>query len=161
VREYRFDRDHNSPFRRARALRDGPHAGGQADAARLAEVTRALEGDDPAAQREALRALAGLDPATRQAALATVLRLADRSKDPGVRQAATAVVRGALGPVAYPRTEVEQVRELTECRPTGTSSRPREADGRLRLTARVAANGCNFLVIDRDQGRPEGGVPGR
>ena len=55
VREYRFDRDHNSPFRLARALRDRPAPGGQADAARLAAVTRDLEGDDPAAQREALR----------------------------------------------------------------------------------------------------------
>jgi hypothetical protein len=154
VREYRFDRDHNSPFRRARALRDEPHAGGKADAARLEKVTRALEGDDPVAQREALGALAQLDPATRQAALATVLRLAGQAKDPGVRETATGVIRSALGPVAYPRAEVEQIRELTECRPTGTTLRPREADGRLRLTARVSANGCNFLVIDRDKLHP-------
>ena len=158
VREYRFDRDHNSPFRRARTLRDGPRRGGPAGAARLAELTRALEGDDPAAQREALESLSGLDLATRQAALATVLKLAGQANDPEVREAATDVAREALGPVAYPRAEVEEIREWTECRPTRTTSRLREADGRLRLTARVAANGCNFLVIDPDGGDP--GEPG-
>ena len=64
------------------------------------------------------------------------------------------MIRKALGPVAYPRAEVERIRESTECRPTRTTTRPRGADGRLRLTARVAANGCNFLVIDRDDANP-------
>jgi hypothetical protein len=153
IREYRFDRDHNSLFRVARALRDGAAPGGKVDAARLTEVTRALEGDDPATQREALRALPKLDPATRQAALGSVLRLVDRAKAPDVREAALGVIRSALGPVAYPREAVEQVRRLTECRPTGTTSCPREADGRLRLTARVADNGCNFLVISASADR--------
>ena len=69
--------------------------GGRADAARLAELTRALEGNDPAAQREALKSLRELDPATRQAALATVLRLAGQAKDPGVREAAAGRARKA------------------------------------------------------------------
>ena len=136
-------------------------SGGRADTARLAELTRALEGDDPAAQRNALKSLSELDPATRQAALPTVLRLAGQSKDPGVREAAADVARKALGPVAYPRAVVDQIRESTECRPTRTTTRPRGADGRLLVTARVAANGCNFLVIDRDDANPVEAGPGR
>jgi hypothetical protein len=88
VWEYRFDSDHNSPFRRARVLRDRP---------------------PPAAAN-----------------------------------------RSPLAPQAYPRAEVEEIQQLTRCRPTATSTRCREADGRLRLTARVAAGGCNFLIIRPD-----------
>ena len=143
-------------------LRDGGLRGGRADTARLAELTRALEGDDPAAQRAARsKSLSELDPATRQAALPAVLRLAGQSKDPGVREAAADVARKALGPVAYPRAVVDQIRESTECRPTRTTTRPRGADGRLLVTARVAANGCNFLVIDRDDANPVEAGPGR
>jgi len=152
VQEYRFDRDHNSPFRLIRERLDHPGPSGQADAARLATIARDLEGDDPGAQRRALEALPKLDPATRQAALAAVFRLAGQAKDPAVREAASGVIRSALGPVAYPRAVIEAIREQSECHPTATTLRPREADGHLRLTARVAANGCNFLVIGRDPG---------
>ena len=57
--------------------------------------------------------------------------------------------RKALGPVAYPRPEVERIRELTGCRPTQTTSLSGGTGGRMQVTARVAAKGCNFLVIDR------------
>lgn len=152
VREYRFDRDHNSPFRLARELRDRPSSGGKADPARLSAVARDLEGDDPAAQRRGLEALPGLDPASRQAAAAAVLTLAGQAKDPGVREAAVAVLKTALGPVAYPRSEVEKLRESSRERPTRATSLPRHGDGRLRVTARVAGNGCNFLMIGPDDG---------
>jgi len=156
VREHRIDRDHNSPFRQILAVRNRP---GPADAGRLAALTRALEGDDPKAQREALGRLAALDPATRQAAAAAVLTLAGRSKDPGVREAAAGVIRTALGPVAYPRADVETIRKASECLPTGLASRAVGVDGRLRLTARLAANGCNFLVIERVDEAPRPATP--
>jgi hypothetical protein len=76
VREYRFDRDHNSPFRLMRALRK------------------------------------------------------------------------ALTPPAYPRAEVEELRRMCECRATSTAVRHREPDGRLRLTTRMAGNGCIFLIVE-------------
>jgi hypothetical protein len=91
VWEYRFDSYHNSPFRRARELRDHPPS--------------------------------------------------------------TAVGSNPLAPVAYPRAAVEEIRELTNCRPTALTSRPRDADGHLRLAARVAAGGCNFLIIRHDLAR--------
>ncbi|MFI5455932.1 MAG: hypothetical protein ACHRXM_10825 [Isosphaerales bacterium] len=161
VEEYRFDRDHNSLFRLARALRDRPAAGGPPNAARLAAVTRALEGGDPAAQRKALGTLRELDAVTRQAALAVVLKLAGQAADQGVREAAQAVIRIAFGPVAYPRAAVEEIREKSVCRPTGSTLRSRQADGHLRLTARVASNGCNFLVIRQDERQRKGDGPDR
>ena len=56
----------------------------------------------------------------------------------------------ALNPRAYSRAEVEQIQALAECRATASASHPRAPDGRLRLTARVAGNGLNFLVIEPD-----------
>jgi hypothetical protein len=144
VTEYRFDRDHNSPFRAARALRDRP---GSVDPARVLAVTRDLDGDDLAAQRQALKTLSGLDRATRAAALTSVVTLAGRTKDPEVREAATTLIRSAFGPAAYPGAEVDQIQKLSECRPTATEDRSRDADGRLRIKAHVAGNGCNFVVI--------------
>jgi hypothetical protein len=85
VREYRFDRDHNSYFRQARSLRDPP-------------------------------------PATPQGLFAP--------------------------PRAYPRATVEKIETLAECHPSTSASYPRSPDGRLRLTAEVAGNGVNFLVIE-------------
>jgi hypothetical protein len=74
--------------------------------------------------------------------------LAGESKDPSIREAAREVVRKALAPPAYPRAEVEKVRRACECRPTDTTVRPRETGGRLRLTTKMAGNGCTFLIIE-------------
>jgi len=122
---------------------------------------RAFEGGDPAAQRKALGTLRDLDAATRQAALAVVLKLVGQAKDQEVREAAQGVIRSAFGPEVYPRAAVEEIRKKSECRPTGTTLRQREADGRLRLTVRVASNGCNFLVVGREEPPRKGNGPGR
>jgi hypothetical protein len=150
VQEFRVDRDHNSPFRAARELRDLPAAGGKTDPARLAALKRDLEGDDPAAQRRALNTFHELDAATRGAALAVVIKLAERTADEAVRDAAQAVVRRAFGPTTYSRFAVGWVRKKTEFRATGTTSRRLEANGHLRLTVNVGVNGCNFVVIERE-----------
>ena len=152
VREYRFDRDHNSPFRQIRTLRERSASGGSTDLARLAELTRALRDEKPAARREAIEKLGELDRSTREALLPEILKLAE-AKDQGVREAAREAIKIAFVPEAYPKAAIEQVRKTTECRPTATTSRLREGDGRFRLTIRVAANGCNFVVIDPDEER--------
>jgi hypothetical protein len=162
VEETRFDRDHNSPFRLIRAILDRPAPGGQPDAARLAEVNQGLESGDPAAQLRALETLRQLDAPTRQAALPAVFTLAGRAKDQGVRDAATAILRSAMGPVGYPAAEVEAIRKQSGCHPTGTSTQTRQANGHLRLTVRVAANGCNFVVIRPGEVPPKtSGLPGQ
>jgi hypothetical protein len=97
VQEYRFDRDHNSPFRWARALRDRP-----------APAKKPGPGRDP--------------------------------------------ILEAFTPPAYPRAEVEEIRRLCECRPTGTTTRSLDPDGRLRLMVRMDGNGCTFLIIEPGRG---------
>jgi hypothetical protein len=148
VQEYRFDRDHNSPFRLMRALRDRPATAGAADRARQASALRALELGDVAAQHQALGTLEKLGPSMLQAAAPALMKLAGEAKDPQVREAAREVIRKALTPPAYSRAEVEEVRRTCECRPTDSAVRSREADGRLRLATRLAGNGCTFLIIE-------------
>ncbi len=71
------------------------------------------------------------------------------------------MIRARFGPVAYP--------------PSGGRGNPGEgqassdrhvvvspqANGHLRLTVRVAGNGCNFLVIKRDGVLPKRDQPDR
>jgi hypothetical protein len=154
VEEYRFDRDHNSPFRLIRAILNRSTLGGQPDTLRLAEVKKGLESHDAGAQLQALETLPKLDAPTRQAALAVVFSLAGQAKDQRVRDAATAIVRSALGPVAYPAAEVEAIRKQSECHPTATSTHSLQAHGHLRLTVPVAGNGCNFVVIKPAEVQP-------
>jgi hypothetical protein len=87
VREYRFDRDHNSYFRPARALRDLP---------------------------------------------------------------STTRVGIFAPPRAYPRADVERIQALAECHTTASATHRPGPDGHLRLTAEVAGNGLNFLLIEPD-----------
>ena len=155
MQEYRFDRDHNSPFRLARSILDRSAPAGRPDAARLSAVKKELDSDDPPTQRRALESLRKLDTSTRQAALEVVFKLAGQAKDQGVRDAAADIIRSEFGPAAYPAAQVDEIRKVSERHPTGTSSHPRQADGRLRLTVRVAANGCNFVVIKRDESQPK------
>jgi hypothetical protein len=150
VREYRFDRDHNSYYRPGRELRDQAEAR-QADHARLAAALQALGGDDPASQRDALRMLGNLGP-TARSTLPAVLGLLDKTRDESVRAAARSAVGQLSAAPAYPTAEVERVRELAECRPTAPALHsPATAAGNLRLTARVAGNGLNILVVEEDQ----------
>jgi hypothetical protein len=86
VEEYRFDKDHNSYFRRGRTLRDRDGAPGTTIPDRLhAQLSRA---------------------------------------------------------------EAEEIRKLAECHPTASAWHALSSEGRLKLTARVAGNGLNFLVIN-------------
>jgi hypothetical protein len=151
VQEYRFDRENNSYFRQGRTLRDRAPQAGKADPGRLAAAIQAMEGDNPGAQREALATLKTLG-ASAAPALAAVMRLAERTRDDAIRTAAQAAIQSIFAVPPYSRAEVEDVRNRAECRPTTSATRPREPGGRLRLTARVAANGLNILVITPDSG---------
>jgi hypothetical protein len=153
-REYRFDSDHNSPFRLARKAPRHAGDGDKADPARLADLTRDLEGSDPAEQRKALADIAKLDAPSRQTLASSVLQLAGQAKDPGVRDEAQAVLRRAFGPTQYTHEEIEAIRELTRCLPAAEVAPTREPSGRVRIQSRVAANGCNILVISRDETAP-------
>src|SRR5207237_954490 len=116
---------------------------GKPDSNRLAAAIQALGGDHPDAQREALGILKTLGGSALPA-LPAIRKLAEQTKDEAVRKDAQAVLQSIFAVPAYSRAEVEEIRQRAECHPTGSTSRPREADGRLRLTARVAGNGLNF-----------------
>jgi hypothetical protein len=163
VEEYRFDQDHNSPFELARTLRDRPAATGVADPARLAAVMRALEGSDRAGQREALASVSKLDAAGRQAVLPVILKLAGPEQNPDIQKRASDALKTLFAPTAYSRAEVEQIQKLCEChrsdisaaggfdpksKATGKTQAKSGADGRVRVNARLAGNGCVILRIE-------------
>jgi hypothetical protein len=155
VTEYRFDRDHNSPFRLAQTLRDQPASGPRTDTSRLAEVTRALEGTDRAAQREALATLSKLDTAMRQTLVPAVLKLAGQEQDQEIRVAAQQAVKSAFAPAAFSRIEIDRIQKMRECHSTKTESRPSQPDGRIQVTAHLAGNGCTFLKIEANEPREQ------
>jgi hypothetical protein len=146
VEEVRFDRDHNTYFQRGRALRDRGGITVKADPARVAQLGKSLGDRAPGVQRRALGALADLGPAA-QAALPDVIRLAGATTDGAVRDAAQAAIRSIFVQPGYAETEVDEIRKLAQCRATGAANYAPAPDGRVRITARVAGNGVNFLTI--------------
>ena len=156
VSEYRFDRDHNSPFPLARTLRNQPASASPTDAARLAAVSRDLEGSDRNARREALAALSKLDRPARQALVPTILKLAGQDKDLELRAAAKKAIESFFAPAAYSRSEIEQIQKMCECHSSNLKSFPRRPDGRIQLTTSLAGNGCAFLKIEFAERREPG-----
>jgi hypothetical protein len=147
VQEFRIDRDHNSPFRLARSLLDRPPAGGQPDAARLADLTKGLESADPTAQLKALETLNRADAPTRRAVAGALFQLAGQAKDQRVRDAASSLLRAAAGPPGHPPELVTQIQEKCAFHPTASSTHPLPSNGRLRLTVGLSSNGLNFVVL--------------
>jgi hypothetical protein len=150
VQEYRFDQDHNSYFRQARALRDAPPPGGEADAERLAAAIRALRSEKPEDQNQALAELGTLG-ASAMPALPEIMKLAGQTQNDAIRQAAQAAIARIAAVRAYSREELKEIRKQSELRPTGSAARRRDPDGRVRLRSRVQGNGVNFVVIRPDQ----------
>jgi hypothetical protein len=149
VREHRFDKDHNSYFRPARALRDRP-AARAASASELADLdaaVRALDGDDVGARLKTLKTLERLGPAA-QPALPSIVKLLGSTQDSATKEAAQAAVKRIFAPPAYTRVEIEPIQKASECVPTADMERSPDSDGRLRLNVRIAGNGLNMLVIE-------------
>jgi hypothetical protein len=145
VTEYRFDRDHNSPFRLARALRSRPAP--EADPDRVATLSRMLGGTDSDEQLRALDELKRL-PAEARALLPSVMKLAQDAREAPVQEAARAALTASFKPASYQAKDVEKIQALTECRSTTTSTVRTSPGGGLKLTARVTGNGINFVRIE-------------
>ena len=146
VTEYRFDKDHNSYFRPARDLIDR-RGTSVADPGRLATLLVKLGEDDPDALREAFRGLGELGPKARSAA-GTVMNRLGQIADNGLHDEGQKALRRMVATPPLPGAEVDRLASLARLRPTGESSHPIEPGGRLHLTASVAGNGVNFVVID-------------
>jgi hypothetical protein len=156
VSEYRFDRDHNSPFRLARVLRDRTASASRTDPARLAAVTRDLEGSDRNARLKALAALSSLDTSARQALVPVILKLAGQDKDLDLRAAAKKALESFFAPASYSRAELDQIIKKCTLIAGATTLHRRRPDGRLQLATRLAVNGCAFLTIEPDKRREQG-----
>ncbi|MCX7013059.1 MAG: hypothetical protein NTW86_10970 [Candidatus Sumerlaeota bacterium] len=151
IREYRFDKDHNSYYRMGRQLRDRPAGRPGAGRARpedVEQIMAALNGDDSAAQIAALKKAASLRDLP-DAVPGALMQLHQRTKDAKVKAAtADAMVRIVASPACYSPEEVSQVRELSELAVTKEWRCAVDAEGRLHLPVDLAANGANFVVIE-------------
>ncbi len=152
VEQYRFDQAHNSPFELARTLRDRPALADPADPIRLAKIVHSLEGSDPIDRRNALETVHKLGSEARQSVLPIILKLAGQVQDKEAHELANAAIKTLFAPIAYSPAEVQQVQKLSECHSTSTVAEP-VPHGRLKVTTRVAGNGCVFLKIEPETGR--------
>jgi len=158
VREYRFDRAHNTYYRQAKELKDRPLPGMKEIKAALKD----LNSKDPKTLQKALESL--------RPHVANILRRPDvlddylplilaqvKSDDEGVRKAAEALIEraktlaGKVGEV-YSRQEVEEIQRLACCHATATSTASLDPKGRLKVTTHLTANGVSFLVIEPGTG---------
>jgi hypothetical protein len=146
VREYRFDKDHNSYFRLGRELRDRPVAG-PGDLDRLQDALRELESDKPATQIAGLEKLAAMGSSAASAAGA-IFQLHQRATDEKVKQQATETLKKVMVAKSYPAAEVKKIEELSKLRSTASSVCEPTADGTATVKVRLAGNGANFLVLE-------------
>ena len=151
VSQYRFDKDHNSYFRLGRELRDRPAGAANTRAPRADEVERLiadLAGGDRTAQLAAVRRAATFSELP-QGIVAAAFELHEKTQDAEVRAAIEEVGRQVMTrQQCYAADEVARVKELSQLRVTNESSHAADADGTLRLSLNVAANGANFIVIE-------------
>jgi hypothetical protein len=151
VTEHRFDREHNTYFSDAVALRDGSIAA--ANPEEIEALTRVLEEGDPALLREAFKKIQKLDPGGLYAIAPAFLQMAAGLTDPELREEARTVMQGlfasgaALQP-GYARARVEEIQKLAELRPTAVTTFPRGPNGNLRLRVLLSGNGANLIVIE-------------
>ena len=171
VEEYRFDRDHNSPFRLAHAIPHRPAPSGQSEATRFAEVKKALETDDPAVQVRALESLPKLAVPTRQAALEVVFKLAGQSKDQRVRDAATAIIRSASAqsPIPPPRSRrsgrnpnvIRPACRRFNAKPTAICGSPSTSHPTAAISSSSSATACYPSVASPTADRPSSTMTSR
>jgi hypothetical protein len=149
--EYRFDKDHNSYFRLGRELRDRPAGSVKGRIPSPEEVEQLLAdlaGGDPAAQMAAVRKATAFSEVP-QGLLAAAFELYNKTKSEELRTAIQDAGRQMLNrQQCYRPDEVARIKELSELRVTKTTNHATGADGVLRMTLDVAANGANFVVLE-------------
>ncbi len=151
VREYRFDKDHNSYYRLGRKLRENPGGGASLRRCRPGEVDEliaALTSDDLQAQLAAIRRAATLRDLPGEVLMAAS-KLHEQTPHDEIRTAIeTAAAEIQARKPCYGVEEVDRVRELSQLRVTGESRHTVGADEMLRLPVALAANGADFIVVE-------------
>ena len=152
VREYQFDKDHNSYFRLGRELRDRPPSAANVLRPNAEEVAQLLAGfadQDPAVQLATVKRAAAYDELP-EAVVGAAFQLYQTTKDETIRaaieQAGQRIMNRQPG---FDPVQVADVKELSELRVTGQSQLKSDGTGRVRLTFPVAANGANVVVLEK------------
>ncbi|WP_435016915.1 GH39 family glycosyl hydrolase [Tundrisphaera sp. TA3] len=153
VREFRFDRSHNSYYQEARAIRSRREST-QADPATIDALVKKLGADDPAVLREAFQALGKLGPSA-HAAVGPLMARVGRLADEGLKAEGGNALAAMMADAPLRADDVERLRSLSELRPTAESTHQIGDGGLLQLKVRVGGNGVNFLIIgEKPRDRP-------
>ena len=151
LKEYRFDKDHNSYYRLGLQLRERPAGGRNLRRPVSDEVQRIilnLQSNESATQVAALKEVATFSEIPKEIA-GTITKLYEETSDPKIRTAIEETTRQVQNrQTCYSPEEVEKVRELSILRVTNESTHVTDADKKLRLEVSIAANGANFIVIE-------------
>jgi len=147
--QYRFDKDHNSYFRLARQLRDAEvqRTPSAVVLAQLQEAIRQVESDVPSKQLAGVTRLAEAGPAAVQA-VGAIARLLE-SKEPAVREKAFAAILRITASRPYPAAAIRKIENLAALRATAVSSHSLADGGSLQIRLLLAANGANWIRIER------------
>jgi len=150
VREYRFDKDHNSFFHAGRELRDQPpetRNTRRPSADETEKLMAELASDDPLAQLAAVEKVMAFDQVP-EAILSAAFQLYQASDSEEVRSAIEqAGRRFTTQQPCFDPQDVARIRELSQLHATN-ESRQTTSNGRITaLPIPIAANGANFVVI--------------
>ncbi len=141
VREYRFDKDHNSYFHLGRSLRDLQDVEG------LDAAIRLLQSDSIEKQLDGLERLSRFGTKAK-AAIGSIYQCLLKTQDNRLSAAAIAAIQRISAPQAYPADVVREVERRSHLRETGSARHIMSENGTLQLQARVSGNGANYLVIE-------------
>lgn len=151
VDEHRFDKDHNSYFRRALELRDRKVPASKVTAVDSAELDRAvhdLESKVPETVAKAIDRFRQWGGRARAAAPALKKFVDENVEGEERRQATAALWKMMLAtPSVYTPEEVAQVREMASLNVTRSTRHCVGESPVVSLKLRVGANGANFLMI--------------
>ena len=152
VREYQFDKDHNSYFHLGRELRDRPASTPHVLRPNAEEVTQLLAGfsdNDPAVQLASVKKAATYDELP-DSLVGAAFQLYQSTKDETIRatieEAGKRIMTRQPG---FDPVQVARIKELSELHITRQSQLKADGSGRIRFKIPVAANGANFVVIEK------------
>lgn len=160
VRQYCFDKQNNSYFHLARALRARVEEAQPPLTAESAKLLQAaldrLRSGSVDERLAALEDIGALGRAAKSAMPAIYMSL-QGTPEPALRSAALKTIQRINAPAAYPADEVRRVEQLAALRETHRSSL--EVDGQCRLTLDLSANGACMVFVERAEEGPADAGP--
>jgi hypothetical protein len=151
LKEYAFDKDHNSYYGLALQLRDRPTGGKNLNQPGPVDIQRVifnLRNGDRAARIAAAKEAATFkdipDPV-----ISIAVELSDETNDPEVRAACMGLIlmKQDRRP-SYSPEEVDKVRDLSVLKMTKESIFSIDTNNRAQLATTIAANGASFIVLE-------------